>query len=50
VSFEHACNVTTIPIGCSDDRCKQVADSACVLGYREPAADENSALAQAYEY
>ena len=51
-SFKHASNVTTIPIGCSDDRCKQVADIACVpySVYGSPAADENSVLAQAYEY
>jgi len=82
-SFKHASNVTMNPIGCSDHRCKQVADSAyvpysvygqpvaCValtyrpsdylmednilymtllIGYQEPAADENSALAHVYKY
>jgi len=34
----HAFNVTTIPVGCSDDRYKQVADCACVLGVWQPMA------------
>jgi len=50
ILLEYPGNLLEICSVKSVDTLKQVADSACILGYREQAADENSALAQAYEY